>query len=125
MIKPKEERISLPDVIEQLTTNLTASRINPIFLLYFKLVFYFVTFYIITGQFKTVVRLVPVRERYGNVVSRFHPKKPVLACGIQDEIIFFSAENSSIPFSNWKEDEKKFKFGHEKEIRKIEWNVIS
>jgi serine/threonine protein kinase len=26
MIKPKEERISLPEVIEQLTTNLTASR---------------------------------------------------------------------------------------------------
>ena len=125
MIKPKEERISLPDVIEQLTTNLTASRINPIFLLYFKLVFYFVTFYIITGQFKTVVRLVPVRERYGNVVSRFHPKKPVLACGIQDEIIFFSAENSSIPFSNWKEDGKKFKIGHETGIRKMEWNVIS
>jgi hypothetical protein len=26
MIKPKEERIELPEVIEQLTTNLTASR---------------------------------------------------------------------------------------------------
>jgi hypothetical protein len=61
----------------------------------------------------------------GIFVSRFHPKKLVLTCDIKDEIILFSAENSSIPFSNWKEDEKKFKIGHVKEIRKIEWNVIS
>jgi hypothetical protein len=66
-----------------------------------------------------------VRERGGYIVSRFHPKKPVIACGIENEIIFFSAENSSIPFSNWKEDEKKFQIGHEKEIMAIEWNVIS
>ncbi len=68
-------------------------------------------------------------EERGKCVSRFHPKKLVLACGIQDEItseiIFFSAENSSIPFSNWKEDEKKFKIGHVKEITTLEWNVIS
>ena len=67
-----------------------------------------------------------MRERDGKFVSRFHPKKPVLACGINDEIIFFSAENWSIPFSNWKEDEKKFQIGKEKEeIRTMEWNVIS
>jgi hypothetical protein len=67
-----------------------------------------------------------VSERGGNVVSRFHPKKPVFACGIQDEILFFSAENSSIPFSNWKEDENKFQTdGHVKEITTMEWNVIS
>jgi hypothetical protein len=66
-----------------------------------------------------------VREKDSYIVSRFHPKEPVLACGIQDEIIFFSAENSSIPFSNWKEDEKKFKIGHVKEITTMEWNVIS
>jgi hypothetical protein len=64
--------------------------------------------------------------REGSGVSRFHPKKLVLACGIKDEIIFFSAENSSIPFSNWKEDENKFQTdGHVKEIRTMEWNVIS
>ena len=124
MIKPKEERISLPEVIEQLTTNLTASRINPIFLRYFKSVFYFATLHIITGQFKTAVARL-VRERDGNVVSRFHPKEPLIACRIQDEIILFSAENSSIPFSNWKEDKKKFKIGHVKEITTMEWNVIS
>jgi hypothetical protein len=66
-----------------------------------------------------------VREEGGKCVPRFHPKKPVLACGIQDGIIFFSAENSSIPFSNWKEDEKKFKIGHVGGIRTMEWNVIS
>jgi hypothetical protein len=66
-----------------------------------------------------------VRERGGKCVTRFHPKKPVLACGIKNEIIFFSAENSSIPFSNWKQDEKKFKIEHVEEIRTLEWNVIS
>jgi len=87
--------------------------------------------YVITGQFKGVERL--VREKDGNFVSRFHPKKLVIACGNKDEIIFFSAENSSIPFSNWKEDENKFQigkkeittFGHVKEITEMEWNVIS
>jgi hypothetical protein len=66
-----------------------------------------------------------VRERGGKCVTRFHPKKPVLACGIKNEIIFFSAENSSIPFSNWKQDENKFKIEHVEEIRTLEWNVIS
>jgi hypothetical protein len=83
----------------------------------------FLFLYIITGQFKTVARL--VREGDEKCVSRFHPKEPVLSCGIENEIIFFSAENSSIPFSNWKEDEKKFQIGHEKEITTMEWNVIS
>jgi hypothetical protein len=79
--------------------------------------------YIITGQFRRVARL--VREGDGIIVSRFHPKKPVLACGIQNEIIFFSAENWSIPFSNWKRDENKFQIGYEKGISRMEWNVIS
>ncbi len=66
-----------------------------------------------------------MREEGAFFVSRFHPKKPVLACGIKNEIIFFSAENSSIPFSNWKKDENKIKIGHEKGITAMEWNVIS
>jgi hypothetical protein len=78
--------------------------------------------YLITGQFKTVARLVSER---GGDVSRFHPKKLVLACGIEDKIIFFSAENSSIPFFNWKEDENDFEIGHVQEIKTMEWNVIS
>jgi hypothetical protein len=66
-----------------------------------------------------------VREGDGIFVSRFHPKKLVLACGIKNEIIFFSAANSFIPFSNWKEDKNKFQIGHLKEITTMEWNVIS
>ncbi len=128
MIKPKEERIGLPEVIEQLTANVIASGINQNFLWWFKSFFYFLTLYIITGQFKTVARLAQLREglpEYKNSVSRFHPKKSVLACGLNDEIIFFSAENSSIPFSNWKKDENKIKIGHVEGIRTMEWNVIS
>ncbi|XP_046634536.1 uncharacterized protein LOC124313770 [Daphnia pulicaria] len=75
----------------------------------------------IKGQFKRIARL--VREGRGNIASRFHPKKLVLACGAEDKIIFFSAENSFIPFSNWKEDEKKFQIGHIKDIRTVEWNL--
>jgi hypothetical protein len=66
-----------------------------------------------------------VGESGEDIVSRFHPKELLIACGIKNEILFFSAENSSIPFSNWKEDGKKFKIGHETGIRKMEWNVIS
>jgi hypothetical protein len=79
--------------------------------------------YIITGQFKRVARF--LREGDEKCVSRFHPKKLVLACGIKDEIIFFSAENSFIPFSNWKQDENKFQIAHVQEITTMEWNVIS
>jgi hypothetical protein len=67
-----------------------------------------------------------VLKRDEDIVSRFHPKKPVIACGIENEIIFFSAENSSIPISNWKEDGITFQTDeHLKEITKMEWNVIS
>ncbi len=70
-----------------------------------------------------------MRERGGYIVSRFHPKKPVIACGIKNEIIFFSAENSSIPFSNWEKEENKFKIKtkikHVEGIMTMEWNVIS
>jgi hypothetical protein len=61
----------------------------------------------------------------GFCFTRFHPTEPVLACGIKDEIIFFSAENSSIPFSNWEKDENKFRSGRPKRITMMEWNVIS
>jgi hypothetical protein len=66
-----------------------------------------------------------VREGEEECVSRFHPKKLLIACRIKNEIIFFSAENWSIPFSNWKEVGNKFQIGHEKGIMAIEWNVIS
>jgi hypothetical protein len=86
--------------------------------------------YVITGQFKTVARL--VSERGGDIVSRFHPKRLVLACRIKNEIVFFSAEylSSSIPFSYWKEDmrdlyENEFEFDqHLMKITTMEWNVI-
>jgi hypothetical protein len=80
--------------------------------------------HVLTGQFKTVARSVG-RGGLEECVTRFHPTEPVLACGIKDEIILFSADNSSISFSNWKEDEKKFQIGHLKDIRVMEWNVIS
>jgi hypothetical protein len=46
-----------------------------------------------------------VISEWSRCVTRFHPTEPVLACSVVDKVIFLSADNSSIPFSNWKEME--------------------
>ena len=56
-------------------------------------------------------------------VNRFHPTKPVLACGVDDKVIILSAANSSIPFSNWSEKEIQFHGEIIRQIDAMEWNV--
>ena len=52
----------------------------------------------------------------------FHPRQPVLALGTYfGKVIFYSAENNSIPFSNWKKDELFFQV--DEKILKVKWNV--
>ncbi|XP_046461319.1 uncharacterized protein LOC124207753 isoform X2 [Daphnia pulex] len=97
MIEPKEQRISLPDVIKQLTAKLYESR-----------------------QFKKYERLISER---GHSITRFHPTELVLACGFNAKVIFLSADNSSIPFSNWKEKETQLQPEHFERYKTIEWNV--
>ncbi|XP_046633450.1 calcium/calmodulin-dependent protein kinase type II delta chain-like [Daphnia pulicaria] len=99
MIKPKEERISLPEVIKHLTAKLCASR-----------------------QFKKFRRSVS-ELRNILLVNRFHPTEPVLACLVIDKVILLSADNSSIPFSNWKEKETQLELGNFEKTTTMEWNV--
>jgi hypothetical protein len=54
---------------------------------------------------------------------RFHPTESVFACGVDDQVILLSADNSSIPFSNWKEKETQLQPGNFGKPTKMEWNV--
>ncbi|XP_046634273.1 uncharacterized protein LOC124313399 [Daphnia pulicaria] len=93
-----EIRIALPDVIEQLTTKLYASR-----------------------QFKKSERSM---SEWGSFFCRFHPTELVLACGVDDKLILLSADNSSIPFSNWKEKlPRQLETGISGKYERIEWNA--
>jgi hypothetical protein len=58
-------------------------------------------------------------------VCRFHPTEPVLACSVNGKVILLSADNSSVPFSNWKKEETQLKLGNYRRLEsiKIEWNV--
>jgi hypothetical protein len=62
-------------------------------------------------------------ERGTSFVNRFHPTEPVLACLVKDDVILLSADNSSIPFSNWKEKETQLQPGNFEKPTTIEWNV--
>ncbi len=73
----------------------------------------------VSGQFKKFEKSV---SEWGKFVNSFHPSKPVLACG-SDKVIVLSADNSSIPFSNWKEKETQLKLGNFETSVAIEWNV--
>jgi hypothetical protein len=73
-----------------------------------------------TGQFKKYRRSMrKVR------VCRFHPTEPVLACSVNGKVILLSADNSSVPFSNWKKKETQLKLENYRRLEsiKIEWNV--
>jgi hypothetical protein len=72
-----------------------------------------------TGTFKKSERSV---SEWGKFVNSFHPTEPVLACG-SDKVIVLSADNSSIPFSNWKEKETQLQPGNFETSVAIEWNV--
>ncbi len=57
------------------------------------------------------------------LVNRFHPTEPVLACLVIDKVILLSADNSSIPFSNWKEKKTQLELGNFDKTTTMEWNV--
>ncbi|KAK4004037.1 hypothetical protein OUZ56_005779 [Daphnia magna] len=98
MICIKEKRIALPDVIEHLTPLLIAHR-----------------------QFKETERVIP---GYDKVACLFNPTKPVLACSVKHEVIFFTAANGFIPFSNWKQSELKLQAENTNKITALQWNYI-
>ncbi len=60
-------------------------------------------------------------------INRFHPTLPVLACGVNREVILFSAADGSIAFRYWQESRVKLRkrqtsteFSY---LAAIEWNV--
>jgi serine/threonine protein kinase len=124
MIKPIGQRILLPEVIEQLTAKLYASRKSKFFFeLNIRIHYYFfnLTFALNgPGQFKKFERSMSGKKR---CACRFHPTESVFACGVDDQVILLSADNSSIPFSNWKGKETQLKVGNFGRYEKIEWNV--
>ncbi|XP_057371833.1 uncharacterized protein LOC130692782 [Daphnia carinata] len=102
MIKFKEkERIGLPEVIKELAI-----------LLYQK-------------KEKIQCRLRHV-DMAGSIMYAVcsHPTEPIFACISNHELIFYTAENSSIPFSNWK---KKViclpEIIHWGKVESLKWNI--
>lgn len=60
---------------------------------------------------------------YDKVACLFNPTKPVLACSVKHEVIFFTAANGFIPFSNWKQSELKLQAENTNKITALQWNV--
>ncbi|KAI9561344.1 hypothetical protein GHT06_012301 [Daphnia sinensis] len=75
----EEERIGLPEVIKQLATLLNENKDN------------------IKSEFQSIDVSLDVEYSI-----RSHPTEPILARAVKKELIFYTAENSSIPFSNWR-----------------------
>ncbi|KZS16084.1 Uncharacterized protein APZ42_018188 [Daphnia magna] len=100
MIKFKEEeRIGLPEVIKQLAA-------------------------VLYGMDKSKCQLSLVGVSLGGYdrISS-HPTEPILACANEKKIIFYTAENLAIPFSNWR---KKVIFQHlnmYERVWSLEWNI--
>jgi hypothetical protein len=117
MIKPKEERTNLPEVIKILRKELSSHKCN------FSLLFEIPDNRFLLsdqGQFK-VVMLSVLKE--GVSVNRFHPIEPILVCGFDEQLVRFSAEIFSIPCSNWKMEKNNLCSLNTKKIQAMEWNV--
>ncbi|KAK4004445.1 hypothetical protein OUZ56_006179 [Daphnia magna] len=100
MIKFKEEeRIGLPEVMKQLAA-------------------------VLYGMDKSKCQLRLVDELSGFDSIRSHPTELILACANNKELIFYTAENLAIPFSNWR---KKVTFQHLNfgvwRVLSLEWNI--
>ncbi|XP_045032438.1 uncharacterized protein LOC116935392 isoform X3 [Daphnia magna] len=55
---------------------------------------------------------------------RSHPTEPILACANEKKLIFYTAENLAIPFSNWRQKGTclPLNFGG-KRVLSLEWNI--
>jgi hypothetical protein len=58
----------------------------------------------------------------GVSVNRFHPIEPILVCGFDEQLVRFSAENFSIPCSNWKMEKKISAVSIQKKFK--QWNEM-
>ncbi|KAK4004397.1 hypothetical protein OUZ56_006132 [Daphnia magna] len=98
----EEERIGLPEVMKQLAA-------------------------VLYGMDKSKYQLSLVEASLGEYdrISS-HPTEPILACANEEKLIFYTAENLAIPFSNWrKKKEVSISFQHLnfEELGELEWNI--
>ncbi|KAK4004494.1 hypothetical protein OUZ56_006228 [Daphnia magna] len=96
----EKERIGLPEVIKQLAA-------------------------VLYGMDKSKCQLSPVDVSLGGTYGkRSHPTELILACANVEKLIFYTAENFAIPFSNWrKKKEVTFQHLNFNELRSLEWNI--
>ncbi|KAK4004425.1 hypothetical protein OUZ56_006158 [Daphnia magna] len=98
----EEERIGLPEVIKKLAA-------------------------VLYGMDKSKCQLRLVYSSLGGYdrISS-HPTEPILACANGEKLIFYTAENLAIPFSNWrkKKEEVTIKLLNTyKKVSSLEWNI--
>ncbi|KZS16091.1 Uncharacterized protein APZ42_018211 [Daphnia magna] len=98
----EEERIGLPEVLKQLAA-------------------------VLYGMDKSKCQLSFVEASLsGHCRIRSHPTELILACINRKELIFYTAENLAIPFSNWrkKKEEVTIKLLNTyKKVSSLEWNI--
>ncbi|KAK4004063.1 hypothetical protein OUZ56_005806 [Daphnia magna] len=94
----EKERIGLPEVIKQLAVVLYGM-----------------------DKIKCQLRLVEA-SFVENYRIRSHPTEPILACANEKKLIFYTAENLSIPFSNWRKKKEEVTF-QPNFVRSLEWNI--
>ncbi|KAK4004457.1 hypothetical protein OUZ56_006192 [Daphnia magna] len=97
----EEERIGLTEVIKQLAA-------------------------VLDGMDKSKCQLRLVKASLGGkYMIRSHPTEPILACANEEKLIFYTAENLAIPFSNWRKKKEEVTFQHlnVERVWSLEWNI--
>ncbi|XP_045030949.1 uncharacterized protein LOC116918682 [Daphnia magna] len=96
----EKERIGLPEVIKQLAA-------------------------VLYGMDKSKCQLSLVEASLGgDYIISSHPTELILACANEEKLIFYTAENLAIPFSNWRK-KKEVIFQHLNfwSLKSLEWNI--
>ncbi|XP_045030946.1 uncharacterized protein LOC116921395 isoform X2 [Daphnia magna] len=96
----EKERIGLPEVIKELAA-------------------------VLYGMDKSKCQLRLVEASLGGkYMIRSHPTELILACANEEKLIFYTAENFAIPFSNWRK-KKEVIFQHLNfwSLKSLEWNI--
>ncbi|KZS03085.1 Uncharacterized protein APZ42_034277, partial [Daphnia magna] len=94
----EKERIGLPEVIKQLAA-------------------------VLYGMDKSKCQLRIVEASLGgNYIISSHPTELIIACAKQKKLIFYTAENLAIPFSNWRKKKDTFQHLNFEKLDSLEWN---
>ncbi|KAK4004468.1 hypothetical protein OUZ56_006202 [Daphnia magna] len=97
----EKERIGLPEVIKQLAA-------------------------VLYGMDKSKFQLSLVEASLGwDYIIGSHPTELILACANEEKLIFYTAENLAIPFSNWRKKKEEVTLQHLNlgRVYSLEWNI--